>query len=148
MTVYRETRHGCTGARYHFIDGERVSNHDFSKAWLAALDRGEVTQAPTRTEGQGRVLIWESATYQIAPRYQLAQRKADDPESKWELRAHGARYGQGELAGVVAELESKGFAVIALALPAIELGRIVTARNSGGAWSAKAEKGLGNVANH
>jgi len=60
MTVFRETRNGCTGARYHFIDGRKVSNHDFSIAWLDAFNRGEVTTSPDRSEGNGRVLIWES----------------------------------------------------------------------------------------
>lgn len=54
--IFRETKTSY-GLR-QFIDGRRVSNHEFSQLWLAALGREEINREPTKTYDRGRVLLW------------------------------------------------------------------------------------------
>lgn len=58
-----ETRNFRTGAKQQFIDGKRVSNHEFSETWLELLDSDETFRRQGNIEQTryGDRVIWEGA---------------------------------------------------------------------------------------
>jgi hypothetical protein len=53
-----ETRNFRTGAKQQFIDGKRVSNHEFSETWLKVGAHGHGTIEQTR---YGDRHTWETS---------------------------------------------------------------------------------------